>query len=128
MAKPASMIGGALLAGAIFLTIVINAQLVDSWLWLILVPIAGFAAGIALGAATSQQVSGPGSSDFLTYTGLFGAGVVLINLYFWLFMKDSIEPKISGDTSFDTVMWLTLIDGIITFIGTTMVTLPDRRM
>ncbi len=126
MAKPASVIGGVMLAAAIFLTVVINVQLVQYWLWLVLVPAAGFFAGIALGAATSN-VQPSASSDFMTYTGLFGAGVVLINLYFWLFSEDSITAQISGDTSFQTIMWLTLVSGLLTFMGTTLVALPDKR-
>ena len=124
MAKPANLIGGTLLAIALFLTFVINLQFVRFYLWLLMVPIVGFFAGIFLGAAMNARDRTTGA-DMLTYTGLFGAGVILVSIYFWMFSRASVEAnRVLG--TFDAVMWMNLLNGILMFLGTTLVSLPER--
>ena len=119
MNNRAPLIGGITIAMAIFLTVVINVQLVRFWLWLLFVPVSGFIAGVSLISARSH-LKPKNAADFLAYVGIFGAGIILITLYFWIFSKDDIIEKSTTDLDFNVLMLLTLLDGILAFIGTAL--------
>ena len=126
MNNRAPLIGGVTIAMTIFLTVVINVQLVRFWLWLLFVPISGFIAGVSLISARSH-LKPKSAADFLSYVGIFGAGIVLITLYFWIFSKDDIIEKSTTTLDFNVLMLLTLLDGILAFIGTALLGVRGQK-
>jgi len=123
-ARPASFIGGALTAVGIFGVIITIVQLTDQFWWFLFYLGIGIIGGFALGSVSSVFRTEE-KNAYLVLTGFMLAALILITIYLAIWQRDyeALNTVLSGIA----VIMIAAASGLITFTGTTMMSVKSRR-
>ena len=123
MPRPAAFIGGALTAIGIFGVIISIVQLTDKYWWLLFYLGIGIIGGFSLGSV-SASFKEQEKNAYLTLTGFMLAALILLTVFLGVWQANSnsaLNVVLDG-------IWVIIIaaaSGLITFIGTTLMSVGD---
>ena len=122
MAKPASFIGGALIAIGIFGVIISIVQLTENYWWFLFYLGIGVLGGFSLGSVSSS-FRDKEKNAYLTLTGFMLAALILLTVFLAVWQRDlpALNTVISG-------IWVIVIagaSGVISYIGATLMSVGE---
>ena len=124
MPRPAAFIGGALTAVGIFGVIISIVQLTDQYWWFLFYLGIGIIGGFSLGSV-SASFKEQEKNAYLTLTGFMLAALILLTVFLGVWQSNN--PALNTDISGIWVIIIAAASGLITYIGTTLMSVGDRR-
>lgn len=122
MPKPASFIGGALIAIGIFGVIISIVQLTENYWWFLFYLGIGILGGFSLGSV-SASFRDKEKNAYLTLTGFMLAALILLTVFLAVWQRDlpALNIIIPG-------IWVIIIagaSGVISYIGATLMSVGE---
>ena len=118
-----STIGGMLAIGSFAINTLVVWRLTENMFVLYAFFLFGLLGGIALGALNGRKARTQAKykNEYTSYAGTFFMAIILLGGYYAFFALGRIEDKLSPDFSADynamTVLFLSVVAGILGFIG-----------
>ena len=125
MPRPASFIGGALSAIGVFGVIISIVQLTDPKFWWMLFYFGiGMLGGFSLGSV-SRVFRSEEKNAYLVMTGFMLAALILLTVYLAVWQRDlaALNVVLSGVA----VIMIAAASGLLTFIGTTLMSIGGHK-
>ena len=124
MPRPASFVGGALTAIGIFGVIISIVQLTEQFWWMLFFLGIGILGGFSLGSV-SRVFRSEEKNAYLVMTGFMLAALILFTVYLAIWQRDlaALNAELSGVA----VIMIAAASGLLTFIGTTLMSIGDHK-
>jgi Na+/H+-dicarboxylate symporter len=122
MPRPAAFLGGALTAIGIFGVIISIVQLTDKYWWLLFYLAIGIIGGFSLGSV-SASFKEQEKNAYLTLTGFMLAALILLTVFLGIWQNSN--PALNTDLGGIWVIIIAAASGLITFIGTTLMSVGE---
>ena len=124
MPRPASFVGGALTAIGIFGVIISIVQLTEQFWWMLFFLGIGILGGFSLGSV-SRVFRSEEKNAYLVMTGFMLAALILFTVYLAIWQRDlaALNAELSGVA----VIMIAAASGLLTFIGTTLMSIGGHK-
>ncbi len=125
MPRPASFLGGALTAIGVFGVIISIVQLTDPKFWWMLFYLGiGILGGFSLGSV-SRVFRSEEKNAYLVMTGFMLAALILLTVYLAVWQRSL--PDLNATLSGVAVIMIAAGSGLLTFIGTTLMSIGGNK-
>ena len=123
MPRPSSFLGGALTAIGIFGIVITIVQLTEQFWWMLFFLGIGILGGFSLGSV-SRVFKSEEKNAYLVMTGFMLAALHLFTVYLAIWQRNL--PALNSELSGIAVIMIAAASGLLSFIGTTLMSIGGR--
>ncbi|MEE9411372.1 MAG: hypothetical protein V3V41_10630 [Candidatus Heimdallarchaeota archaeon] len=123
MPRPSSFLGGALTAIGIFGIVITIVQLTEQFWWMLFFLGIGILGGFSLGSV-SRVFKSEEKNAYLVMTGFMLAALILFTVYLAIWQRNL--PALNSELSGIAVIMIAAASGLLSFIGTTLMSIGGR--